>query len=101
MQKKQIQVDCPCCSSRLTIDVLTHTVMRADSPQELDETGKPRVPEKRWDKARGRVDARSAGAGDRLDAALDSERSKADRLDDLFDKARQKVQRREQEREEG
>jgi len=99
MQKKQIQVDCPCCSSKLTIDVLTQTVMRAISPQELDETGKPRVPGQHWEQAQERVEGRSQGAVDKMDAALDAERSKAERFDDLFEKAQKKVRRREEERE--
>jgi hypothetical protein len=99
METKQIQVDCPCCSSKLTIDVLTQTVMRADLQQDLDEMGKPRVPGKQWDVAVGRVEERSSGAGDRLDSALDAERGKVDRLDDLFDKANAKLKRRDEERE--
>ena len=98
MQNKQFQVDCPCCSSKLTIDVLTQTVLRADSPQQLDEFGKPLVPGERWDKAKEVVEERSAGAKDRLEAALNDERSKGDRLDDLFDKANAKLKKRESER---
>ena len=100
MEKKQIEVDCPCCSTHLTVDVLTGTVIGAVSPQELDEFGKPVVPSARWDSAKERVDSRSTGAGDRMDEALDAEKNKASRLDDLFDKARDKVNRRDQEREE-
>ncbi len=100
MERKQIKVDCPCCDSKLTIDVLTQTVMRADSAQDLDETGKLRVPGKRWDEAIGRVEERKGGADDRLDSALDAERGKVDRLDDLFDKANAQLKRREEEREE-
>lgn len=100
MQKKQIEIDCPCCSTRLTVDVLTQTVMRAVSPQELDESGEPLVPNQRWESARDRVDSRSAGAGDRLDEALNAEKNKANRLDDLFDQAKEKLKRKEEERDE-
>ncbi len=98
MENKQIQVDCPCCASKLTIDVLTQTVMRADSPEERDELGHRVVPGERWDKAQRTVEDRSREAGDRLGDALDQERGKAGRLDDLFDKANEKLRKRENER---
>ncbi len=97
MEKKQIEVDCPCCSSRLAIDVLTRTVVRATAPAELDETGKPRLDESRWERAAGRIEDRAAQAPDKLESALDAERNKEARFDDLFNKARKKVQDRQDE----
>lgn len=95
MESKQIEVECPCCSTHLTIDVLTRKVMRAVSPAELDETGQPVLDEGRWDEARERVEERTDGAEDKLESALSEERDKESRLDDLFDKARRKVEDRE------
>ena len=97
MQKKQIEITCPCCSSKLAVDVLTETVLRASAPAELDETGRPKVDTKRWTGAEERVEDRSAKAEDRLESALSAEKDKETRLDDLFDKARAKVKRRESE----
>jgi hypothetical protein len=94
MEKKQIEVDCPCCATKLTIDVLTSSVVRSTAPAELDETGRPKRDEGRWDRAEGRVAERSAGAQDKLESALDSERTKEARFDDLFEKARKKVEER-------
>ena len=94
MEKKQIEVDCPCCATKLTIDVLTRSVVRAHAPAELDETGRPRLDEGRWDRAEGRVAERSGGAQDKLESALEAERTKEARFDDLFEKARKKVERR-------
>jgi hypothetical protein len=94
MEKKQIEVDCPCCSAHLSIDVLTRTVTRATPRAELGEDGKPRRDGAAWERASGAVEMRSAGATDKLESALEAERSKADRFDDLFDKARKKVQER-------
>ena len=74
--------------------------MRAVTPQELDESGNPRVPTQAWDNAQGRVSERTTGAGDRLEEALNQEKDKASRLDDLFDQASEKLKRREQEQEE-
>ena len=94
MEKKQIEVDCPCCATKLTIDVLTQSVVRATAKAELDETGRPKLDEERWDKAEGRVSQRSAGAQDKLESALEAERTKEARFDDLFEKARKKVEGR-------
>jgi len=100
MEIKQIEVTCPCCSSRLAVDVLTRSVLRASAPAELDETGKPVVDEGRWDVASKRVATRGESAEDRLESALSAEKQKESRLEDLFDKARAKVQRREEDPEE-
>lgn len=66
--------------------------MRAVSPAEIDETGKPVLDETRWDAATKRIEERSGNALDKLESALDDERNKESRLDDLFDKARRKIQ---------
>jgi hypothetical protein len=94
METKQIEVDCPCCAARLTIDVLTRTVLRSAPAGEVDETGKVRLDEGRWESAAERVQGRPAAARDRLEEALDHERTKEGRLDDLFDKARRKLEER-------
>jgi len=96
METKQIEVECPCCSARLTIDVLTRVVMRTAPRGEVDETGRPVLDESRWDEATQRIENRSAGAQDKLEAALSAERDKESRLDDLFEKARKKVADREE-----
>jgi hypothetical protein len=98
METKQIEIDCPCCSTRLTIDVLTRKIMRAVSPAEIDETGKAKLDESRWDDATIRVEERVEDAQDKLESALSDERDKESRLDDLFDKARRKVRDRDEER---
>ncbi|HIG12245.1 MAG: hypothetical protein ABGY71_13870 [bacterium] len=99
--KKQIEVDCPCCESRLSIDVLTQRVTRAIARAELDELGQPKQDGKRWERAAERVADRVESAPDKLDSALDAERNKSSRYDELFDdackKARKKVQDREDE----
>ncbi|MFT7485463.1 MAG: uncharacterized Zn finger protein (UPF0148 family) [Candidatus Paceibacteria bacterium] len=94
MENKQIEVDCPCCSTRLTVDVLTRTVMRAISPQEREESDPAKRATDLWDGAKQRVDDRGGGAQERLDSALSAEKGKESRLDDLFDQAREKVNRR-------
>lgn len=91
MSSKEIEILCPCCDTRLTVDVLTRTVLRTVGAQETDEFGKPVVNEGRWDAAADKVKDRGDDAGGRLDDALDAERKRANRLDDLFDKAKRKL----------
>lgn len=91
METKQIDVTCPCCASRLSIDVRTAKVLRAAPPTELDETGKPVLKEERWDEALGRVSGRERSSGDKFDQALSKEQRRAEDLDELFRKAREKL----------
>ncbi len=91
MSAKQIDVSCPCCNTRLTIDVLTRTILRHAPPEQLDETGKAVLDEGRWDEAADRVSGRAGASLDKFDSALGKERSREKDLDDLFDKARRKA----------
>jgi len=90
---KQIEVACPCCSTVLTIDVLTSRVMRTAEPREVDETGKIVLDEGRWDVAKDRVSDRKQSADDKLDSALGKEQTREKDMDDLFDKAKKKLQK--------
>lgn len=91
METKQIEIDCPCCDTRLTIDVRTRTVLKHAPRAALDETGKVKLDEGRWDQALGRTASRVDEAGSKLNKALEDERAKESRLDDLFDKANKKL----------
>ena len=86
MSKKQIDVSCPCCSARLTIDVLTSQVMRSVRPEAAD--GEPRADQ--WASAQERVRERTQKSTDKLESALESERTKEARFDELFRKAKEK-----------
>jgi DNA-directed RNA polymerase subunit RPC12/RpoP len=99
MDTKEIEIACPCCSSRLVIDVRTQTVLRARRPEELDVTGKPKVSEKDWGDALGRVKSRTDEAPGRLDDLLAKEREKRSRLDDLFKAANDKLKDKDKDRE--
>jgi len=87
MSAKQIDVTCPCCSTRLTVDVLTRQILRRTSPEAAQEglSGKDR-----WNSAQERVKERTKSGEDKLESALDHERGKSARFDELFQKARQK-----------
>jgi hypothetical protein len=95
MDSKQLEISCPCCSTRLLIDVRTETVLRARRAEETDTTGKPKVDERDWADALGRVQKRTSEAPSKLDEALRNEREKRARLDDLFSKANEKLKRNE------
>lgn len=91
MDTKQLELQCPCCRTRLVVDVRTGAVLRTARPEETDETGKPIVRESDWTAAVDKVKQRGDGAGSKLDAALQKEREKSSRLDDLFKKASSKL----------
>lgn len=95
MEKKQIDVTCPCCEARLQVDVLTSQVVRATAASEKGGAGDPAAEAERWEHAARRVEERSSGAEDKLEAALDAEKGKADRFDELFDAARERLRERE------
>lgn len=97
METKEIEIACPCCSTRLTIDVRTSTVLRARRPEELDITGKPKLGEKDWSDALGRVRSRSDEAPSKLDELLAKERDKRSRLDDAFKAANDKLKQKDEE----
>ncbi|MFT4709842.1 MAG: hypothetical protein ACI9D0_001088 [Bacteroidia bacterium] len=85
MSKKEIDVTCPCCSSKLLIDVATAKVLRSRNPQEEDGG------DKTWGAAQGRVEGREDRATDAFHTAIGREESREDDLDDLFSKAKKKV----------
>ena len=91
---KEIEIDCPCCDSRLLVDVRTQTVLRHSPKASLDEFGKPVQDGKRWDAAAKTVSDRGARSEDAFNSALDREKSRGRDLDDLFKKAREKVDER-------
>lgn len=91
MSAKQIDVTCPCCSSRLTVDVLTRTILRSVTAEEQGPGGGGGPSAGRWDKASERAGDHLRSAQDKLEQALDAERGKESRLDDLFRKANEKL----------
>jgi hypothetical protein len=84
MSAKQIDVTCPCCSARLSVDVLTAKVMRTEKPEGATGSDK-------WVSAQDKVRGRTSEGAEKLENALEEERSKSRRLDDLFKKAKDKL----------
>jgi hypothetical protein len=91
MDQKEVRVACPCCESRLEIDVRTSKIVRWSRKEELDETGKPKLGEQDWKVAAGRVSDRSSSALDRFDASLSREKNRSKDLDELYRKAQEKA----------
>jgi hypothetical protein len=96
MERKQIEIDCPCCSSRILVDVRTGQILRTRRPAGTDEAGRKVVSQADWQDALGRVQERTAGGEDRLEQALDRERRRDLDLDDLFRQAKDKAGKNEE-----
>ncbi len=91
METKQIEVVCPCCTNRLTIDLRTQKVMQARAKTKLDETGKPVMGEADWNQAFGKVKARDEEREDRLGSMLEQEQRRPKDLDERFRAARKRL----------
>lgn len=91
MSSKEIEVVCPCCQARLTVDVRTAQVMRSKA---LEAPGA--APVDVWAAAQEKVRDRTARSQDRLESALEQEKTKEDRFDELFRKASEKRKRLEE-----
>ena len=90
MEKRDVKLTCPCCESRLEVDVRTGKVLKWNRKTELDTTGKPILKEEDWTGAADRVQGRLSEAADKFDSSLASEKSRESDLDDLFRKASEK-----------
>ncbi len=97
MDTRQLEITCPCCKTQLVVDVRTEQVLKAVTPAATDESGKPKMSEKDWSKALGKVKDREASGTGKLDAFLESERTKQSRLDDKFREAQKKLKPRDEE----
>ena len=91
MESKQLEIACPCCQSRILVDVRTGKILRTLRPEELDTSGKPVVSEKDWDQALGRVRGREEQKDRKLNDALTRERDRSKKLEDLFREAQEKL----------
>ena len=101
MEKKDIQVECPCCDSRLEVDARTGHVVRWRRKEELDSTGKPIVRDEDWGDANRRVSGRLGTASDKFEEGLSREKKRERDLDDLFAKANDKIKKKRQRDDEG
>ena len=100
MEIKEVGTVCPCCQTRLTVDVRSGKVLRSQSPLEHDSTGKRVIKEGDWLSASERVSSRLDSAADRFEQGLGREKSREQDLDELFRKTSEKVTGEEEETEE-
>lgn len=91
MDAKDVRVECPCCQSRLEIDVRTGKVLRWSKRAEADPSGKPVAREGDWGEASQRVGKRLSSASDKFDESLQREQTRSRDLDELFRKAKEKL----------
>lgn len=94
MDTKDVKLVCPCCESRLEVDVRTGKVVRWSRKGESDETGKPVMRESDWSTASERVSQRLGSAADKFDDSLSREKTREQDLEDLFRKASDKLKRK-------
>ena len=88
MSAKEIEIRCPCCTAKLFVDVRTGAVLRASPAAGSDAGAEPK--RDAWDAAQQRVRDRSRTGAEKLESALEDERTKEARFDDLFKKATEK-----------
>lgn len=95
MNKKELEIVCPCCGSQLTVDLRTEKVVRqrasgSRSAEDRPPTGGP-VEAGDWEAMVERVRDRAGESADKLESALDRERKRETDLDDLFRRVRERV----------
>jgi hypothetical protein len=90
---KEIEIECPCCGSRIWVDARSGAVMRSRRAREEDESGKPVVHEADWDAANAQVKGRMVSAADRFEQSLTKERRKGQDLDERFQRANEELKR--------
>lgn len=80
MRKKDLEIHCPDCGSRLRIDPETGAILAhgAEKATDLEEV-------------QSRIAAREGQRADAFGAALDAERGRKKELDDLFKEAAEKA----------
>ena len=102
MEIKDVDVTCPCCGTRITVDTRTRKILRSRPPKQEDETGKPVVGKKDWEEVSSKVVGRLGVAAEKFEDGLAREQTRERDLDDLFRKAREKAKRpRDDENDEG
>ena len=87
MNPKELEVRCPCCASRLLVETATGKILRTTPAGDAAQAA-PAVD--RWESAQHRVRERTNTGTEKLESALEAERTKEARFDEMFKKAREK-----------
>ena len=86
METKDLAVRCPCCDSRIVVDVRTGKILTWSRAGEVDAEGRPKVTEEDWDAAQDKAKGRLAAGKDKFEEGLARENEREKDLDDLWDK---------------
>lgn len=86
MEAKEVAIRCPCCDSRIVVDVRTQKVLTWSRAGEVDAEGRPKMTEEDWDSAHKRATGRLGDSVDKFDAGLMREQKRERDLDDLWKK---------------
>jgi hypothetical protein len=87
MDPKEVAIRCPCCDSRLLVDVRTAKVLSWSKPGgEVDAEGKPKLKPEDWDAAEARAKGRLAQGLDKFEAGLKKEEQRTQDLEQLWKK---------------
>lgn len=86
MDAKEVVLRCPCCDSRIVVDVRTAKVLTWSRAVETDSTGRPKVTETDWDQAAERAKGRLGQGLDKFEKGLKREQDREKDLDDLWRK---------------
>jgi DNA-directed RNA polymerase subunit RPC12/RpoP len=84
MDPKEVAIRCPCCESRIVVDVRTSKIVTWSRAGEVDVEGRPKVTEEDWDAAHRRAKGRLGESVDKFDAGLQREQRREADLDDLW-----------------
>ena len=86
MDAKEIAIRCPCCDSRIVVDVRTGSVLTWSRAVESDSEGRPKVTDADWDHASERAKGRLGSGTDKFEKGLKREQEREKDLDDLWRK---------------
>ena len=84
MDQKELAVRCPCCDSRIVVDVRTSQVLSWSPAGEVDATGRPKATEQGWSAAQERAKGKLGAGLDKFEAGLKREQQREKDLDDLW-----------------
>ncbi|MEM7305691.1 MAG: hypothetical protein AAF682_03420 [Planctomycetota bacterium] len=91
METKEVAIRCPCCDSRIVVDVRTQKILTWARAGEVDAEGRPKVTEQDWDEAQKRAEGRLETGLDKFEAGLAREASRDKDLDALWDQIGQQT----------
>jgi hypothetical protein len=84
MDAKEVALRCPCCDSRIVVDVRTSQILSFAPASKLDAAGRAKEPEQGWNEAHERAKGKLAEGLDKFESGLKREQQREKDLDDLW-----------------